>query len=105
MKKDLNLALALVAGLLGGLLSHYAFPRVAFAQNQAPVAKEIRAQSFVFVDPDGRTMATFTPDPAWAKVVRLAPSQPFQGRIVLLDTNGREIWSAGGSPFRAPSER
>ena len=52
----------------------------------------------------GRTIATFTPEHRL-----LIPSfdsiPPPLGRILLLDTNGREIWSAGGSPFRAPSER
>jgi hypothetical protein len=104
MKKHLNLGLALVAGLLGGLLSRYIAPPAAFSQNLTPVTKEIRAQSFVIVDADGRTVAAFAPDPALLKLARLA-GQPLLGRILVLDSNGREIWSAGGSPFRAPSER
>jgi hypothetical protein len=118
MKKPLNLALALAAGLLGGLLSRYIAPQSALAQSPAPSTKEIQAQSFVFVAPDGHPLATLTPDPAWLKAARLMAelsaagrisSTPFlsrfSGRIVLLDSNEREIWSAGGSPFRAPSER
>jgi hypothetical protein len=105
MKKHLNLALALAAGLLGGLLSRYIAPPTAFAQNQAPVTKEIRAQSFVLVDPAGRTIATFEPDPGLVRLSRLDAAQPLTGRILLLDSVGREIWSAGGGPFRLPSER
>lgn len=112
MKKHLNLILALLAGFVGGSLNRYVTPPAAFAQNQAPVAQEIRGQSFVFVAPDGRTLATLTPDPEWLKIARLIAerptrkpsSPPSSGRIVLLDSNDREIWSAGGSPFRTPSE-
>jgi hypothetical protein len=103
MKKHLNLALVLTLGILGGLLSRYMVPSTAFAQNVPPlvpradkaptdpaVTREIRAQSFTLVDPAGRALGTFR----------------FEGdRMVLRDSNRREIWSAGGSPFRAPSER
>src|SRR5580704_10014797 len=108
MKKHLNIALALAAGLIGGLISRYIAPPAVMAQNQTPVTKELRAQSFVFVDASGKTIATFGPEVAWQKVITLYPnsgSGTASGRIVLLDANGHEIWSAGGSPFRTPSER
>jgi hypothetical protein len=105
MKKHLNIVLALAAGLLGGLISRYVAPPTAFAQNPTPVTKEIRAQSFVLVDPAGRTLATFAPEPLLSRVSTLNVSPPLSGRIILLDSNSREIWSAGGSPFRAPSDR
>ena len=52
MKRTMNITLALAAGLLGGLLSRYLAPTPAFAQTQtqAPVAREIRAQSFILVN-------------------------------------------------------
>jgi hypothetical protein len=105
MKKHLNIVFALAAGLLGGLVSRYIAPPAAFAQSQPTATKEIRAQSFVLVDPTGRTIATFAPEPSLTRALSLDPSQPRLGSIRLLDANGREIWSAGGSPFRAPSDR
>lgn len=103
MKKHLNPVLALAAGLLGGLVSRYIGLPVAFAQNQAPITKEIRAQRFTLVDSAGRVLGTFVPE----STLRLAEGVggPLPSRILLLDLNGREIWSAGGSPFRTPSER
>jgi hypothetical protein len=103
MKKHLNLALVLVLGILGGLLSRYMVPSTAFAQNVPPLVPradkaptdpaipfQIQAQSFALTDRTGRILGTFR----------------FEGdRVVLRDSNRREIWSAGGSPFRAPSER
>ncbi len=97
MKKHLNTTVALAAGLLGGLVSRYIAPPAAFAQSQPTATKEVRAQSFVLVDPTGRTIATFAPEPSLTKALL--------GSIRLLDANGREIWSAGGSPFRTPSDR
>jgi hypothetical protein len=103
MKKHLNLVLVLIVGLLGGLLSRYIAPPSAFAQNQTPVAKEIRAQSFTLVDPIGRRVGAFVFEPTLRGGIISAG--PLSGRILLLDSNGREIWSAGGDPFRLPSER
>jgi hypothetical protein len=118
----LNAALALVAGLLGGSLTRYVAPPVAFAQNQAPVTKEIRAQSYVLVDPVDRAVGTFTversapgadglflqgPQPPNNRATPASPPQPPPQamRIVLRDSFGREIWSAGGGAFRQLSER
>ena len=62
MNKPLIIVLALGGGLLGGLLTRYIGPPSAFAQNQASVTKEIRAQSFTLVDSSNRTIGTFTSD-------------------------------------------
>jgi len=117
MNNKLVITFALVAGLVGGLLSRYAAPPSAFAQNQAPVTKEIRAESFTLVDPSDRTVGTFTSEADGATFVnpgivpgpapRLVP-QPrtaSRTRIVLRDSTGREIWSAGESQIRPLSQR
>jgi hypothetical protein len=100
MKKTLTISLALFAGALGGLLTRYIAPPAAFAQDKAPITKEIRAQSFALVDSSDHTLGVFTAEPASRAVGR-----PTQMRIVLRDANGREIWSAGGSGIRPASER
>jgi hypothetical protein len=109
MRRNLNIALAIVAGLLGGLLTRYIAPPAAFAQNQPPTTKEIRAQSFTLVDPLDRTVGTFTFESAVPiegdKIIRPPGAERWPMRIVLRDSNGREIWSAGGTPFRRLSER
>jgi hypothetical protein len=87
--------LALIAGLFGGLISRYIAPPVAFAQNQPAIAFEVRARSFVLVDPSDRTAGTFA--------VEMIPdrtggiNRAFSSRIVLRDASGRSIWSAGGT--------
>jgi hypothetical protein len=122
MNHKLSVSLALIAGLLGGLLTRYIAPPAAFAQTQASVTKEIRAQSFVLVDPSDRAVGTFTVEPAGpgaggpffqgpqSSNNRAAPATPplplpSAMRIVLRDSAGHEIWSAGGGAFRALSER
>ena len=113
MNKTFNVTLALAAGLLGGQLTHYIAPLAAFAQvqvppspapgvpNNRPITKEIRAQSFTLVDQADHTVGTFTVEPA--PPVR----RDFKvgARIVLRDSSGREIWSAGGSAILPLSER
>ena len=92
MNNTLNITLALVAGLAGGLLTRYIAPSAAFAQDQKSV-KEIRAQSFVFVNSTDQTLATLTIQSA----NKLATNPTTQ--IVLRDANGYVIWSApGGGP-------
>ena len=101
MNKTLTATLALAAGFIGGLLTRYIAPPVALAQNQAPITKEIRAQSFTLVDPSDHTVGTFTYESGPAAFVR--PKTP--PRIVLRDSGGRELWSAGGTAVRPLSER
>ena len=118
MNNKLSIAIALLAGLLGGMLARYVAPPTAFAQNPTPVPKEIRAQSFTLVDPANRVVGTFTsdigaptppagvaptpptPNPTPAPPSGRGPSGP---RIVLRDSNGREIWSADGAPRIVPA--
>ncbi len=94
MNRNLNLLLALTAGLLGGALSRYITP--VLAQAQAPVAKEIQAQSFVLMDDKNRVVGTFKSSS------EALPGNP--PAVVLTDRNGREIWRAGNS-FRVLTEK
>lgn len=111
MNHKLSIALALVAGLLGGSLNRFLAPTAAFAQNQVP--KEIRAQSFTLVDASNRTVGTFTADsgpPAPPPPPGVGPTPPSgrgasSPRIVLRDANGREIWSADGTPRVLPASQ
>ena len=136
MNNKLVIAVALVAGLVGGLLTHYIAPPSAFAQIVSPVGplpppppsgptvtKEIRAQSFTLVDGQNRTIGTFTtqtssgvfaplPPPPPGAPQGAPPPAPPRGRgpevtrIVLRDSNGREIWSAGDTAqFRQLGQR
>jgi hypothetical protein len=93
-----TVALALAAGLLGGMLTRYTAPPTAYAQSPAPqtAPAEIRARSFVLVDQSDQTIGTFSVVPS-----PLGPfGRPILPRIVLRDFSGREIWSAGGSPLQ-----
>lgn len=88
MNRKCNLALALAAGLLGGLLARYIAPWPVLAQAQ-PV-QELRAQSFVLVDGKDNVVGTFTDSTP-------APKPGQNQTVVLLDRNGKEIWRAGVS--------
>lgn len=87
--RQINLALAVAAGLVGGVLSHYVWPQPVQAQTQNP--KEIRAQSFVLEDANGKTLGTFS-----VEAPRPRGRVTAGGSIRLFDDRGREIWS---SPF------
>jgi hypothetical protein len=93
-----NFSLALAAGLLGGFLSRNLTLPLAHA---AAVTKEVRAQSFTLVDGMDRAVGTFTVDPTF-EVRR--PNSSIQGKIVLRDAGGHELWSAGGSAIRPLTE-
>jgi len=88
MNRKFNLALALAAGLLGGVLSRYVAPWPVLAQAQP--AKELRAQSFVLVDDNNNLVGTFTASTP-------APKPGQNQTVVLLDRNDKEIWRAGVS--------
>jgi hypothetical protein len=88
--------LALLAGLLGGMLSRYIAPVPVLAQNQAAAPRDVRAQSFILTDADGNTVGVFTAGPQ-----KLGQKRA----IVLLDQDGTQIWSAGESHLRRLSER
>jgi hypothetical protein len=114
MNRSLTIFLGLAAGLAGGLLTRFIAPPAAHAQNQAPVTREIRAQRFTLVDEADRTVGTFMVEgelPGLPEIgsdlerlqdrlQRLRQTEARPRRIVLLDSNGREIWSAGGSLVR-----
>jgi hypothetical protein len=96
MNNKCSIVLALLAGILGGTLTRYITPPSAFAQNdQATATKEIRAQRVTIVDGMDRTVGTFM----------VAPQGWGGRRVVLRDSQGREIWSAGGSSFRQLTDR
>jgi len=58
MRNKITTVFALVAGFLGGVLSHYLFlPATVQAQAQAPT--EIRARKFVLVDENGTPRGVF----------------------------------------------
>jgi len=90
-----NIALSLAAGLLGGVVSHWAFPVSAQAQvtgggipSNPPRA--IEAQSFALVDASGKVAGTLTMDKA-----DLSPTGPSSlPYLKLTDSNGHEIWSS-----------
>jgi len=106
MNNKSSVFIALAAGLLGGLLTRYVAPPAAFAQNQTSPTTEVRAQSFVLVDAQDHTIGTFFSEPLLPRSERPSYSgQPVPSRIVLRDSNGREIWSAGGNPMRPLSQR
>jgi hypothetical protein len=102
MTNKLTVVVALTAGLLGGLLTRYIAPPVAFAQDKQAVTKEVRAQSLTLVDASDHALGTFTAEPIGNRMTingrGMATPQTIIGptRIVLRDANGTEIWSAGG---------
>jgi hypothetical protein len=77
-----NIALAFAAGLVGGVISTYVSPRLAYAQSQPP--SEIRAQSFSLVNQEGVTMGNFSFD---------TEGRP---KLLLRDQHGHEVWSVVG---------
>lgn len=91
--KKLNLALALVAGFVGGALSHSLTAPTVHAQSSAPVAAEVRARSFLLVNENGQVVG------------KLAAESGGRPAIRLFDAAGHEIWSAEGPIVRAATGR
>jgi hypothetical protein len=110
MENRLVVAVALAAGLAGGMLTRYIAPPTAYAQApatppQTPVTDELRARSFVLVDQFNDSVGTFTAEPISGNNARTSPGPgPLQrgvpARIVLRDAYGHQIWSAGGTVLR-----
>ena len=92
--KVLSLTLALAAGLAGGILSHYLWPQPVQAQARPQAPQEIRAQSFILEDANGRTLGTFSPETPRNGI----PARGLSGSLRLFDERGREIWR---SPTRS----
>lgn len=82
----LTLALALGAGLLGGMLSRYVTPTTVLAQDRLTAPKEMRAQRFTLVNERGTVLGVFGLD---------SPEQGSNPTIRLFDESGREIFRAG----------
>lgn len=87
--KKLNVALSIAAGLLGGVVSHFVWTQPVHAQVQStsPAPQEIRSQSFVLVDAKGNIQGIFS----------FGENKDGYPIIKLLDGQGRQIWTAGGS--------
>ena len=90
---------AFAAGLVGGLASRFILPEPVQAQSTAP--KEIRAQSFILEDVNGQMIGSFSSNPV--PVFESVNGSP--ASIRLFDRQGREVWRAGGPPFRRLAEK
>jgi hypothetical protein len=99
MSKSLTAALALAAGMAGGLASRYIAPPTAHAQAQQQPPQELRSQSFVLVDASNEPIGTFTFESPRGQRSAVG------SRIVLRNAAGREIWSAGGTGIHPVTER
>jgi hypothetical protein len=94
----MTIVVALVAGVVGGVISRTISPAPVLAQQAqapSPAAVELRAQRFSLVNQDGMVVGTFMVDKA-----KPLEGMPYKPTIRLLDFNGKEIWSAGGDPVR-----
>ncbi|HUJ39842.1 MAG TPA: hypothetical protein VLW54_04790 [Candidatus Acidoferrales bacterium] len=89
--KKLNLALALAAGFVGGVLSHSLAAPAVLAQ--PPAATEIRARCFLLVNEKEEIVG------------RLAAESDGRPALRLYDPSGREIWSAEAPGLRASTGR
>jgi len=87
--KKLNLAVLVAAGFLGGMFSHFVWaPTLSHAQSPEAAPKEVRAQSFVLVDDEGKVEGIFSFD---------EPQGAYPSSVKLLDSKGHEVWKVGGS--------
>lgn len=99
MNKKIKIALAVVGGFLAGTL-YQRTPVSVHAQTSAAAPKELRAQSFVFVNSQGVTVGTLLFDEPRSGTTRIDEPGLSRSRIRLVDPSGNEIWSAGGNPIR-----
>lgn len=75
MSTKTTFVLALAAGFLGGIVSqHVALPLV-YAQEPTPIPTEIRAESFVIVDQDGKPRGAFGINKKWGPAVEIIDSK------------------------------
>jgi len=75
MSTKATLVLALAAGFLGGIASQHIALAPVFAQSQAPIPIEVRAQSFVVVDSAGKPRGAFGIDPKDGPTVEVTDSK------------------------------
>jgi hypothetical protein len=78
-----TIAIAIAAGLLGGVASHFLAPQLVHAESQTVAPKEVRAERFVLVNEKGQVLGTLCEDAG-------------RPALTLFDARGQEIWSAGG---------
>lgn len=103
MTNKTTIALALGAGIIGGMLTRHVAPPSVSAQDKALVTREMRAQSFVLVDPADRVVGTFTTEPVRVLSMRRPPEPGTAPRtVVLRDPTGHLLWStdSGVVPLR-----
>jgi hypothetical protein len=79
-----NWMLCLAAGIIGGVVSHYAWAPSVSAQIVGQ-PRQVRAQEFVITDEHNQTEATLT-------VTEVRGREVFE----ILGNDGQVIWSAGG---------
>ena len=91
MNNKFTIAVAVVAGLAGGMLTRFIAPPPVFAQTQQAPPNEVRARNFVLVDNNDNPIATFTTGSGWGTE---------SGVVELKDSRGNAIWKAGGSSLR-----
>ena len=96
MTRKLNGGLALAAGLLGGMLSHYVTPALVHAQAPEPqpkpeiVPQEVKAHSFVLVNDANKPSGVIGFD------------KDGNAYLTLLDKTDRVIWSSQRRATLAP---
>ena len=79
-----KLAASVIAGVLGGLLSHFSWtPLISHPQSPESAPKEVRSQSFVLVDDKGNVQGVLSFDEPKGTVTHLPSS----------------FWIAGGTRF------
>jgi len=88
--KNLSVLVALVAGLTGGMLSHYIWTPVQADEESAQ--KVVSARSFALVDPDGNTVGIFT-----TRKFPKGTDKAGTRYVALFDAQGREVWRAADS--------
>jgi hypothetical protein len=107
VNNNATIALALGAGIVGGMLTRYISPPAVSAQTQPP--HEMRAQSFVLVDPADHVVGTFTSQVIGNARLALNPDGSVRGdvalprRVILRDSAGHIVWSTDSRvmPLRA----
>ena len=95
-QRVLTLALALGAGVLGGMLSRYVTPVTVLAQDQSSAPKDIRAQRFTLVNEQGIVLGVFGLDRS---------KQGSNPAIRLFDESGHEVFRAGPPSNRLVGQR
>ncbi len=91
MNNKMTIAIALMAGLLGGQLTRFLSPTAAFAQNPTAFTKEIRAQGHWSHRP--KTAAD------WSSAGILAPISPPPANTDSINNSGARMPRKNGSPL------